>query len=190
MLFSMDAWPGLADGSITLTFRTWSRPQAKAGGHYRVGGMLLEATAVDLVAVATITDDEARRAGEADRAALLKRLGAADDVWRIELRCLGRDDRIDRREDDALDADALAAIRARLTRLDRGQPWTTSTLRLIGRYPGIVSTKLAEHAKMDRPAFKLNVRKLKEMGLTESLLTGYRLSPRGEAVLRAIDGQA
>jgi hypothetical protein len=36
-----------------------------------------------------------------------------------------------------------------------------------------------------RPAFKLNVRKLKELGLTESLDIGYRLSPRGEAVMRS-----
>jgi len=33
------------------------------------------------------------------------------------------------------------------------------------------------------------VRKLKELGLTESLEVGYRLSPRGVAVLRAIGGQ-
>ena len=26
------------DGSITLTFRNWSRPQAKVGGRYRTGG--------------------------------------------------------------------------------------------------------------------------------------------------------
>ena len=32
MLFTADAWPGIADGSITLTFRTWQRAQAKAGG--------------------------------------------------------------------------------------------------------------------------------------------------------------
>ena len=31
--------------------------------------------------------------------------------------------------------------------------------------------------------FKLDVRKLKELGLTESLRPGYRLSPRGESVL-------
>jgi hypothetical protein len=31
--------------------------------------------------------------------------------------------------------------------------------------------------------FKLDVRKLKELGLTESLRPGYRLSPRGETVL-------
>ena len=51
-------------------------------------------------------------------------------------------------------------------------------------YPGIVSTTLARHANQERPVFKLNVRKLKELGLTESLEVGYRLSPRGEAVLR------
>jgi hypothetical protein len=31
------------------------------------------------------------------------------------------------------------------------------------------------------------VRKLKELGLTESLTVGYRLSPRGAALLRVID---
>lgn len=189
MLFSADAWPGLADGSITLTFRTWTRPHAKAGGRYRVGGMLLEATAVDLVPVATITDADAVRAGEADRGALLRRLGGAADgttVWRVELRYLGPDDRIERREDADLDEAQLEQLLARLRRLDRDQPWTGTTLRLIGRYPGIVSTKLAQHAGMERPAFKLNVRKLKELGLTESLDVGYRLSPRGEAVLRAL----
>jgi len=186
MLFSMDTWPRLADGSITLTFRTWTRPQAKAGGRYRVGGMLLEAVAVEQVPTASITDDDARRAGEADRVALVARLGDAATVWRVELRYLGNDDRVVRRADDVLTPDELAAIRARLDRLDRGGAWTRSTLRLIERYPGVVSTALARNAGMDRAAFKLDVRKLKELGLTESLDIGYRLSPRGEAVLRAL----
>ncbi|MCU1503555.1 MAG: hypothetical protein JWM12_2909, partial [Ilumatobacteraceae bacterium] len=96
----MDAWPGLADGSITLTFRTWTKPQARTGGRYRVGGMLLEAVAVDRVATTEISDDDVRRAGERDREALLARLGDAETVWRVELRYLGPDDRIVRREDD------------------------------------------------------------------------------------------
>jgi IS5 family transposase len=186
VLFSMDAWPGLADGSITLTFRTWTSPQAKVGGRYRVGGMLLEAVAVDRIPTAAITDADARRAGATDRAALLARLGDVDEAWRVELRHLGPDDRIARREDDELGPDELAAIRARLDRFDRSGAWTRSTLRLIERYPGVVSTALARHAGAERAAFKLNVRKLKELGLTESLTVGYRLSPRGEAVLRTL----
>lgn len=186
----MDAWPGIADGSITSTFRAWQRPLAKVGGRYRIGGMTIEATGVAEVDVSTITDDDARRAGVADRATLVRRLGGHEGpVWRVDFRYVGADDRIERRERAELDDDELRAVRARLDRLDRAStsgPWTRSTLRLIERYPGIVSTKLAQHAGQERPLFKLNVRKLKELGLTESLATGYRLSPRGEAVLRAL----
>jgi hypothetical protein len=37
--------------------------------------------------------------------------------------------------------------------------------------------------------FKVNVRKLKALGLTESLETGYRLSPRGVAFLRVVESE-
>lgn len=191
MLFSKSAWPGLADASITVTFRTWTKPQAKQGGRYRVAGMLLEASAVGQVDVASLTDADAVAAGEADLAALLRRLGNPQPgatVWRVDLRHLGVDDRIERRADDSLSDDDVAALRARLDRLDRsgGRPWTRTTLQLIEKYPGVVSTALARHAGQQRPDFKLNVRKLKEMGLTESLQVGYRLSPRGQALLRAM----
>jgi ribosomal protein S19E (S16A) len=42
---------------------------------------------------------------------------------------------------------------------------------------------LADSLGRETPPFKVDVRKLKEMGLTESLEVGYRLSPRGRAVL-------
>ncbi len=184
MLFSADAWPGIADGSITPTFRSWKRAQATAGKRYLVGGMLIEATDVRQVARREITDGDARRAGAADVASLLARLGSADPVWRVDFVFVGADDRIARRND--LSADELDAVIARLARLDRAGAWTHRTLQLIERYPGIVSTTLARHADQERPAFKLNVRKLKELGLTESLDIGYRLSPRGEAVLRRL----
>ncbi len=192
MLFTADAWPGIADGSITVTFRTWTRPQAKSGGRYRVAGMLIEATDVRQVKARSITARDAKAAGEASRAALLARLGSptADQlVWRVDFHHLGRDDRAERRELSDLTPDDIADLRTRLDRLDRragAGPWTRTTLRLIEKYPGVVSTALARHAQQDRPAFKINVRKLKEMGLTESLDTGYRLSPRGEALLREI----
>lgn len=191
MLFTRDAWPGLADGSITLTFRTWTRPQARTGGRYRVAGLLLEAVDVTQVSAGSITDDDAGRTGAANAdevRARMKVTGPEQLVWRVELRSLGADDRIERRQDDALDADGIAELKARLDRLDRrsATPWTRQTLRLIERYPGIVSTALARHAGRERMAFKTDVRKLKELGLTESLEVGYRLSPRGEALLRAL----
>lgn len=42
---------------------------------------------------------------------------------------------------------------------------------------------LAASASLERTCFKQRVRPLKEMGLTESLEVGYRISPRGEALL-------
>lgn len=184
MLFSADAWPGIADGSITVTFRAWTRAQARVGGRYRIAGMLIEATGVRTVAVAEITDRDARLAGAEDRSSLLARLGNSDPVWRIDFVYLGADDRIARRAETS--TDGIDEVLARLARLDRNGAWTAATLRLIARYPGIVSTTLAHHAGQERMAFKANVRKLKELGLTESLDIGYRLSPRGEAVLRSL----
>jgi hypothetical protein len=183
-LFSADAWPGIADGSITTTFRSWKRAQAVSGKRYRVGGMLIETSEVRQVARAEITDADAMRAGATNLQSLLSRLGDADPVWRVDFVFVGADDRIARRNDTT--SDEIDNVIARLARLDRNGAWTRHTLQLIERYPGIVSTTLARHANQERPVFKLNVRKLKELGLTESLEVGYRLSPRGEAVLRQL----
>jgi len=189
MLFSRDAVLGLADGSITLTFRTWTKPQAKVSGRYRTYGLLLEVLAMTRVDPRTINDTDARRAGSNTAEELRKKLGtfgAGGRVWRIEFRCLGPDDRIARRNDAALDPEKLAKLKTRLTRMDRSGEWTRKTMRLIASHPGVVSTTLAKRMKMERPEFKIKVRKLKELGLTESLEVGYQLSPLGKALLRAI----
>jgi hypothetical protein len=191
MLFTQHAAAGLANGTITLTFRTWSRPQARVGGHYRTLGLLLEVDAVSRVDPSSISDADARRAGYESADALRKRLERQDHegaVWRVEFHCLGPDDRIARRNDAALDSERLAKLEARLARMDQTSTmgaWTRKTLWLIATHPGVVSTALAQRMKMERPVFKINVRKLKELGLTESLDVGYRLSPLGEAFLRA-----
>jgi hypothetical protein len=67
------------------------------------------------------------------------------------------------------------------------QPWTHPTLRQLQRLPGVVSTELAADAGLERRAYKLRVRRLKALGLTESLERGYRLSPRGQAYLERLD---
>lgn len=185
MLFSAEAWPGIADGSITLTFRAWKRPQAKVGGRYRIAGMTVEVTDVRQIAATDITPAEARRAGAAGPAEVRNRLGDAQRVWRVEFVLVGADDRIARRLDTA--PAEVERVVARLARFDRRAPWTRATLDVIARHPGVVSTTLAAELGQDRAPFKLNVRKLKELGLTESLEVGYRLSPRGEAVLRALN---
>jgi hypothetical protein len=186
VLFPKTLVPGIVAGDVTLTFRGWAKSQARVGGRHRVWGMLLEVDDVRLVDASGVTDHEARMAGEPSAAELLRRLRPSPErpIWRIQFRYLGPDDRLERREDADLDEARRAALRARLDRLDRASksgPWTAKTLRLIASYPGVVSTALARHVPMERPAFKINVRKLKELGLTESLEIGYRLSPLGRA---------
>ncbi len=189
MLFTEDAASGMADGTITLTFRTWSRPQAKVGGRYRTWGLLLEVDNVSRVDPASITDAEARRAGHESADQMRSKFveqGHKGEVWRVEFRCLGEDDRVARRNDATLDEQKLSKIETRLARWDKASAtgaWTRETLRLIDAHPGVVSTVLARRMKMERMPFKVNVRKLKELGLTESLEIGYQVSPLGKAFL-------
>lgn len=184
MLFSSRFWPGLADGSVTLTFRRWSRPQAKVGNRYRTPAGMLLVEAVDLVEAAAVTDAEARRAGFPDRATLLGELDARADrpLYRVQFRFDGPDPREALREAVPNDEE-LAGLVAELERLDRDRPWAVDVLTLIEANPGRRAADLAELRGAERLPFKADVRKLKALGLTESLEVGYRVSPRGAAVL-------
>jgi predicted transcriptional regulator len=80
----------------------------------------------------------------------------------------------------------VSEIDQRLQRLDRSSPtgaWTRKTLLIIASAPGRRAAELADELDIDIVTFKRNVRKLKALGLTISLETGYRLSPRGAAFL-------
>jgi hypothetical protein len=86
------------------------------------------------------------------------------------------------------DAAEIARINARLDRLDRVSSygaWTRETLDLVDANPEVRAPDLAARAGRETQDFKKDVRKLKELGLTESLDIGYRLSPRGEALVDA-----
>ncbi len=81
-------------------------------------------------------------------------------------------------------------ILRRLARLDSRSgsgPWTLRVLTLLQEKSGVRAADLAQDAGMDKAGFKINVRKLKGLGLTESLTVGYRLSPRGKAVLGRLE---
>ncbi len=66
-------------------------------------------------------------------------------------------------------------------------PWAMRVLSLIEQRPGVLAARLAKSLGMETSLFKPRVRQLKELGLTESLEVGYRLSPRGRAFLDAVD---
>jgi hypothetical protein len=188
VLFKQRLWAGLADGTVTCTFRRWRRPLAKPGGRYRTPAGVLQVDAVAVVDPAGIPDEDARRAGFDGRGELLRELDRHGDgpVYRVDFRFAGPDPREALRQADTMTEEGWAELTRRLARLDRAGrpgPWTVAELRLIRDRPGVRAGDLAAALGRDRASFKVDVRKLKELGLTESLEVGYRLSPRGRALL-------
>jgi hypothetical protein len=131
-----------------------------------------------------------RGAGYANRQDLVEELTERTDgtLYRIDLGALEADPRIALRKKHASDSEVQALI-VRLDRLDArsgGAPWTRRVLDLIDAHPARRAGDLCKMAGQDKMDFKVNVRKLKTLGLTESLEVGYRLSPRGAALLEQL----
>ena len=191
MLFKRPTLDGIADGTISVAFRRWARARVRAGSQLRTAIGVLVVDAVDEVRVADITEDDARRAGFSSRTALRDDLASQRDgrVYRIALHLAGPDPRVELRGRDALTDDELADVERRLARLDaasRHGAWTVAVLRLIRDRPEVRAGDLAPTRGQEKLTFKRDVRKLKELGLTESLEIGYRLSARGRAVLERL----
>jgi hypothetical protein len=192
VLFRQQFWSGLADGSVSVAFRRWKRPTVKAGGTLTTPAGVLAIDEVTTIEEHEITDADARRSGFLDRSALLEELRGRDGVlYRIRFHRAGEDPRIALREQAALTDEDVAELASRLDRLDRASthgPWTDTVLRLIAARPAVRAGDLADALGRERLAFKADVRKLKALGLTESLGVGYRVSPRGEAWLARSEG--
>lgn len=190
MLFRQITLEGIRAGRVDLAFRRWDRPRVRAGGVLRTALGELTIRAVVPVTLEELGDEEAERAGFDSKAALVKMLNEKPlgQVFRIELGPLAPDTRIALRQ-SLPDEQETGDILTRLERLDaraKTGAWTKAVLDLLQRHPGVRAGDLSGLVGQDKDDFKINVRKLKNLGLTESLGTGYRLSPRGEAVLEAL----
>ena len=189
MLFRAAILERIRTGEVTLAFRRWRRPTVKAGGRLRTAIGELAIESVSACTSATITDVDARAAGFASCAELLAELDARQEgyIHRIAFRFDRPDPRIALREAGDLSADEVALLAQRLDRLDRGAgPWTQPVLHHIAAHEGQAAADIAKSLGVEKVWLKQNIRKLKELGVTESLETGYRLSPRGKALLRAL----
>ena len=182
----------IAAGKITLTFRVWKKPQAALGGCYNIPPYgSLRVVELGQLNAAQISNPEAVQAGFADAQALREFLQVKkmDLVWRVKFEYLGQQ-AVNRPDQTQLAEAELEEILGRLDRWDRKKPWTHHTLSLIDLSPGLRAVELAPQVKLELQDFKRKVRQLKGLGLTESLETGYKLSPRGAQVLRLIQAQS
>ncbi|MEJ7650868.1 MAG: hypothetical protein WKF57_17800 [Nakamurella sp.] len=194
---------GVRDGRVTLAFRRWDLPRVRVGGTQLTPVGLVRFDTVDRVDdPAVLTEDDATAAGIKDLAELQRRLEPRDEaaprsprgsaggahIYRIGLSLAGEDPRVALRQKIPRGA-ALAELQRAVAALDAGKrtgPWTQQILLWIRDNPGVVSTELAALLQRELLPMKADIRKLKALGLTESLTVGYRLSPRGESYLRRL----
>lgn len=178
---------GLVAGELDLAFRRWTRRMHVPGGTQRTANGVVRFEEVEVVDLDAVTEDDARRAGqplERIRSVLAQKEG---DVYRIRLSYAGEDARVALREKARLtprQRDELVAKLAAMDARSKRGPWTRQHLELIEARPEELAETIAASIGREKLPFKADIRRLKELGLTESLRPGYRLSPRGRALLR------
>ncbi|MFI4875086.1 MAG: hypothetical protein ACIALR_07105 [Blastopirellula sp. JB062] len=194
MLFKRQILDLIAAGRVNLAFRRWNRPTVKAGGTLTTAIGVLAIEEVKRIEPHQINSRHAEAAGFDSLAQLRENLKSQRDapLYRIRFRLAGEDPRIALRRDDDLSAEDLAQILKKLARYDASSQhgaWTQRVLKMIDLHPKTKAGELAELLHFDKERLKTNVCKLKQMGLTESLSPGYRISPRGAALLDHLSRQ-
>lgn len=190
MLFRQALLDGIRDGTVALAFRRWRRPTVRTGGTLLTAVGQIEIRSVTVVAFSAISERDARRAGYPSRDALIAELEQRPEgeIYRVELGPIRADPRIALRRVPATTDVDLHELQERLRRMDSRSadgPWTRRTLQLIASRPGVRAGDLCAELGQEKDEFKARVRRLKALGLTESLEIGYRLSLRGTSLLAA-----
>src|ERR1043165_7807943 len=99
MLIKGDIIEKIRSGEITVLFRRWSRPGAKAGGMQMTQGGNVGIDSVEIVTEDEITEVDAREAGYGTKENLLDKLSYRDDpIYRMRVYWAGEDPRIALRE--------------------------------------------------------------------------------------------
>lgn len=193
MLFAGSDRDGVADGRITVAYRRWAEPRVVEGRVYRTNAGRIEIDSIREVNPELIADTDAdvRLADRQNARDVRRRLRGDESLPTFLIRfhlVEGPDPREELASQSVLSDDDLADLRERLARFDalsNHGPWTAQTLQLIENTPAVRAADLAASVGRETAPFKLDVRKLKNLGLTYSLEVGYRISPRGAAYLDA-----
>ncbi|NNE28848.1 MAG: ASCH domain-containing protein [Saprospiraceae bacterium] len=189
MLFKQKTLQQIKDGSVSLAFRIWKRPTVKEGGTLITRAGQLRIKSLMITSFRSISSIDLKAAGFSNMDELRKAFpkNVSGDLYRIEFELIGPDPRIELRKKSDLNAEDIEILKKKLARLDQYSkqgPWTKKFLSVIHHHPGVRAQNLADQLGVEKDWFKPNVRKLKKLGLTESLSVGYRISPRGEALLK------
>ncbi|MEX1247255.1 MAG: hypothetical protein WEA61_02130 [Anaerolineales bacterium] len=186
MLFRDPFLEGVRRGKLSTAFRRWAQPRVKPGTRMRTPIGVVEVLSVEPIMEIEITSTDAEHAGYPSRAEMLQDLGpiSAGQLYRVALKYAGEDPRIQLRNEGTISDNEFEILKKKLRGYERKGAWTRKVLKVIAANEAVLASQLADKMGMEKYAFKRKVRQLKELGLTESLDIGYRLSPRGRAYLK------
>lgn len=191
MLFKEIHLSGIKSGKITLAFRKWQKPSVKSGSLLHTSVGLVEIRKIEIVNENNITDKDALNAGFADKNQLLKsfRHNSTGTIFKIFVNYYSEDPRIKLREQNKLTDEQYNELKEKLKRLDKFSKqgdWTKSVLLAIKENPNLHAIGIANLTGFEKEWLKLNIRKLKNLGLTVSHNVGYEISPLGQIFIEKL----
>lgn len=191
MFFKVAHLKGIKRGEISLAFRKWKTQSVKKGTLLKTAIGQIEILDIEEIKPLEITDELAIKAGFQSSKELTEVLSKRKEgqIYKIEISFHSEDPRISLRNKSKLSTQEFDIIRSKLQRLDQYSkqgPWTEKVLNLIKNNPHKRAADLATIYGSEKDKFKLNVRKLKNMGLTISHDVGYSISPLGETYLELL----
>lgn len=191
MILKLATLNGIKAGTISQQFRKWKKPSVKKGSKIKTELGVVEITNMSEELPENISDSDAVRAGYLNRDELLATLNSINTgiLYRIGVRYYSEDPRIALRENANVSEENLATLKLKLDRLDshsKQGSWTLKVLLLIKDNPKVRAADLAKKMNHEKNALKINIRKLKNLGLTISHDVGYTISPLGERLIEFI----
>lgn len=184
MLLSQKTLDAIVKGEVDRVYRRWKRPTVVVGTLQRTSHGLVE-----VVGLRQVSENEiiAPAAGFSSAEEVLDGIRPPEpgrDLYEVRVRWAGDDHRLALRESTDLDDEVMKEVESVVASIGRrGGPTGVELLQLIAGKPETLAQELADELGVERDVLKRRIRQLKEIGLTESLRIGYRLSPRGEAYL-------
>jgi hypothetical protein len=184
MLFKEVHLKGIQGGTISLAFRKWDKASVKKGTLLKTPIGLVEIVDITTMDEDKITANDVLNAGFESKGKLLQSLrqNHSANIYKIEVRYHSADPRIELREQN-LTNEKYAVLKEKLMRLDKYSKqgdWTRTVLLIIKDNPHLHTIGIARLTGFEKEWLKLNIRKLKNLGLTISHNVGYELSPLGK----------
>jgi hypothetical protein len=194
MLLNKNLQKRIKQSEIDLVFRRWRRKTVKEGGSLHTAVGVMKIHSVDEITSVDITQKDVQRAGFSSKEHLLETIQdkPGGKLYRIEITYDKEDPRKVLREKTNITDEEYNEIESSLKRIDmystKGS-WTHAFLTILDSNDDVFSKDLAEIFQLDQTWIKRNIRKLKDIGLTESTKKGYRLSPRGREFWKRLSNQ-